>query len=233
MSEFQELINRRINDTLNKTREIQKQSLTYQETFFGKGFYFVFQHSADSPLLSDFERALSVSFITKYDTAFMPDTINVKQGEGENYYLSDIVYYRNLINEFRPVIKNYKDSIHFNNVHIFCRDKLLNREPNVGISVTVFDDNNKDVTTDFLKILNERINSIKYIIKNSDFDYLYNGVLQHSDHKHTERYWDEYVSGKINYVFLEHAFYIAMIKDHLELHYRLINQLTFPKLGPL
>jgi hypothetical protein len=128
---------------------------------------------------------------------------------------------------------NEKDSIHYEKIHRFCYEKLSNKNPNLGLCITVKGDNGDDLTEVFRTILGDKDKMVKLILKKSDFGYIYNGILQHSDHKYTKRFWEEYYSGKINYVFIKHALLLEHIKGCLYWHYRILNQLTFPKLGPL
>ena len=58
-------------------------------------------------------------------------------------------------------------------------------------------------------------------------------ILQHSDEHFSKRFVDEYISGEINYIFWKHAYLLGLIKDLLKPYHMILNQLSFPKLGPL
>jgi hypothetical protein len=208
-----------------------KSSTTHQRTTLDK-IQFQFHQSASKPLLSEFERALSVCFVAKYESLPKLDGVMVTEENGQ-YHFENLHQMRHIINEFRTIISNQSDSIYYQKIHKFIRGLLTNNDPSKDLVVDVLDENGKNVTDIFIKILDERIKSSRTIIENSDYKYIYNGILQHSDHEYTDRFWDEYMSGEINYVFLKHALILNPISDLLKWHYRIINSLTFPKLGNL
>lgn len=191
-----------------------------------------YKHSAPSDILTSLERAQSVCFISRYEYLPILEAIDIVEVNGR-FFLKDIGFIRHTLNEYRSIIMNQSDSIHFSKIHKFCYDKITNKNPSIGLSITVNHENGTDVTKDFEKILGEKNKAIKIVLKRSEFDYIYSGILQHSDHKYTKRFWDEYYTGKLNYVFIKHALLAGYIKDCLYWHYRILNQLTFPKLGPL
>ena len=111
--------------------------------------------------------------------------------------------------------------------------KLSNRDPEQGLSITVNEETAKDVTNIFTEMIGQKSKSIKFVLSNCDFDFIYNGILQHSDHAHTDRFLAEYNSGELNYAFFKHSAILSYIKDCLYLHYRVVNAVTFPKFGSL
>ncbi|EPM4287940.1 hypothetical protein ACTJ28_003703 [Vibrio alginolyticus] len=185
-----------------------------------------------SDVLTDFERAQSVSFVTRYDALPMIETVSVEEFEGKLYF-GNMGEARHVLNEFRSIIQNKKDSIHYQQVHRFCREKLINMDQSKGLSIKAEHIDGSDVTDSFVQLLNEHNKAIKSILKNCEFDYIYNGILQHSDHRFTKRFWSEYSSGELNYVFMKHTIITRHIHELLRWHYYLFSVLTFPKLGPL
>ena len=227
-----EIIKKKLNIVFDEVMGILNSAEDIQQTKLRSKFILHFEHSAPSDILTDEERYQQVSFITKYDNLPALEGILIKK-EGDRFYLKNYDYIRHILNEYRPLIANQNDSIYFTKIHSFCHLKLINRDPSVGLSITVKDENDRDITEMFTRIIGERIKAIKMIIQNCEFDYIYNGILQHSDTQYSERYWDEYYTGKINYVFIKHALMLSYIKDLFIGHYRIINSITFPKLGPL
>jgi hypothetical protein len=197
-----------------------------------KQIQFYFHQKAEKPLFSDFERAQSVCFVTKYDSLPTLEGIIVEEEAGK-YYFKNLDFFRHMLNKFRPIIQNQKDSIYFQNIHKFIREKLTNTDPSINLVLDVLDEKGLNITTEFIKALDERIKSIRLIINKCDYKYIYNGILQHSDHNHTNRFWEDYYSGEINYIFLKHAILLNSIKKMLFWHYRIINFNTFPSLGSL
>jgi hypothetical protein len=219
-------------DELQRDADLRyNQACAVQVTRLGKAA-FRFTHSAPSDILTKDDRAQSVCFITKYEHLTEVAGVHIVEKNGD-FFLENIAFFRHVLNEYRPIIQNQRDSIHYMNIHKLIREKLLLKDPREGLVLTVIDEEQNDISDSFLRYLNERAKTIRRIITGLDYDYIYNGILQHSDHTYTDRFLEEYNSGEINYVFLKHAFLLNAIKQELLWHYKILNFLTFPKLGPL
>ncbi|EPS3402237.1 hypothetical protein ACVD4U_004299, partial [Vibrio vulnificus] len=193
-----------------------------------------FRYEVHGPrdVLTKFERAQSVCFVTRYDSLPIFEKISVEARDGR-FYFANYLEARSVLNEYRAIIQNKNDSVHYQKIHKFCREKLLNTESSFDLCISVRNEDKVDISEVFARLLNEHYKAIKVIIKHCEFDYIYNGILQHSDHNYTERFWEEYSSGEANYIFIKHALLVGYIKDLLVKHHFLFNVLTFPKLGPL
>ncbi|MDQ7984612.1 hypothetical protein QYS36_06640 [Pseudomonas sp. G34] len=187
--------------------------------------------SAPLDVLTDFERAQSFCFVTKYESLPTVDSVNIAEHKGR-YFPNNIDDIKHVLNEYRPIIQNQGDSVHYQNIHAWCHKKL-GADPTRYLSITVQHENGKDITTEFRASLAERVRAVRKILAECEFGYIYNGILQHSDHQYTERLWKEYINGELNYVLIKHATILGEIKDLLNWHYRLFNTLTFPKMGSL
>ena len=227
-----ETIKTKIADCENEARTIREEANKIQNTHIEGKISFRYTHSAPADLLTPFERAQSVCFITRYEYLPIVDTIDIVETQNK-FYLGNIAYIRHALNEYRPIIMNVNDSVYYKTIHTFCHKKLDNKDATKGLSISVRHERDEDITDLFNKILGERNKAIKYILDKCEFDYIYNGILQHSDHGYTNRFLANYNTGDINYVFLKHARLLDYIKNCLYWHYRILNQLTFPKLGPL
>jgi hypothetical protein len=75
--------------------------------------------------------------------------------------------------------------------------------------------------------------AIGKVLAQCEFNYLYNGILQHSDKKFSEKFWADYTSGNLHYLFIKHAKILPYIRDLLEWHYFIFENLTFPSMGSL
>lgn len=190
-----------------------------------------YQTSAPRDVLTDFERAQSICFVTKYESLPIVNGVNIVDHKGK-YFPNNIDDIKHVLNEYRPIIQNQGDSVHYQKIHDWCHKKL-STDPTKDLSITAEQESGKDVTAEFRACLNERARAIRKILSECEFSYIYNGILQHSDHKYTERFWREYVNGELNYTFIKHATILGEIKDLLNWHYRLFNVLTLPKMGPL
>lgn len=153
---------------------------------------FTYSSSAPKPLLDDYEHAQSLCFVTKY--VALPDLqpLDIKLHRG-NFYPDNIDHYRHMLNEFRSLIQNEADSTHFNNVNSLCK-RFLRRDPSEGPALRVTS-NGTDVTEAYRLLLDQRIKALRKLLKSCEFGYIYNGILQHSDHAYTARYIHEYTSG--------------------------------------
>lgn len=232
MNNLPDSIKLKLSNTESEIEQIITNAQVMQKTTLSSHISFCYKQSAPMDILSPFERAQSVCFISRYEHLPIFNGIEITEREGK-FYVKNTGFLRHIINEYRSVISNQDDSIHYKKIHKFCFEKLRNRDPNAGLSINVTDEDGNDVTAVFIRVLGENNNSISEVLANTEFGYIYNGILQHSDHKYTQRFWKEYHSGQLNYVFIKHAAVLVYIKDCLYWHYKILNQLTFPMLGPL
>ena len=132
-------------------------------------------------ILSDYERAQSVSFVTRFD--HLPTNLETHftvDDKGE-WRIANLWDLRQALNDFRPIIQNQSDSVHYQNVHNAWYQALRQTDKSKGTVVRVFDVEQSDVTDAYTKRLGERNQAIRHLIGSFDYDYLYNGFLQHSD----------------------------------------------------
>ena len=193
---------------------------------------FLYEISAPTPTLTSYEQAQSLCFFTKYASLPEVPTIEIKEHNGR-YYPDNIDDFRHLLNEYRPIIQNEKDSTHFQNVHGLCRRKLRNTDHSIELSVTVIGSDGADITDAFTNMLNQKVRSLRWLLKQFDFDYIYNGILQHSDHRYTNRYISEYSSGELHYAFINHSVICDAVKRELYWHNRILATFAAVGIGPL
>jgi hypothetical protein len=201
-------------------------------TKIGGSIQFSYESSVPRDILTPLERAQSLSFITRYDHLPVIDEISLEYRNGR-FYLGSLHPIRHALTEYRPILMNKKDSTHFQNVGATIRQKLLNEDSSKDLRIKVLHEKDGDISKQFALVLKERIKGIAEIVRTSDFDYLYNGILQHSDPRFTDRFWKEYYDGSLNYVYITHAAILEYVKDSLYWHHTILNALTFPKLGAL
>ncbi len=183
-------------------------------------------------ILLPHERAQSLGFVTRYEA--LPDAVGAQVVvSGERLELGNLDFLRHTLNEYRTIVMNERDSVYYRKLHSTWRAMLLRPSVVEGTIVRVLDATDKDVTAGFVQWLDQTQSAIKFIINALELDYLYNGILQHCDERHSERFLQDYLSGELNYIMLKSAGIITAVKDHLEPYYRLANALTFPELGPL
>jgi hypothetical protein len=97
----------------------------------------------------------------------------------------------------------------------------------------VFDKSKNDVTQIFTRWLNERNESISFVLRPLDYKYLYNGILQHSDASYSQRFLQDYTSGEFHYVLWKHVHFLGFIREMLSSYCQLLKFLTCPRPWPL
>ena len=218
----------RLNDETEQIRSYALQNLTTtlpQVTF-------TYQHTAPADVLTDFERAQSVSFVTRYEGLPNECTVQVVDHEGE-YQIANMGFLRHALNDWRPIIQLQSDPVYYRRVHNFWHQSLARSNPSAGLCIRAHDDHGNDVTDIASAALGERNRAIKAVLQPLEYGYLYNGVLQHSEASNSKRFLRDYTSGELNYILWKHAHMLGFIHEMLEpLHY-LVNVLTFPRRGPL
>jgi len=183
-------------------------------------------------LMSDFERAQSVSFVTRYE--HLPADVKIHLGEKNGVWsINNFWVLRHVLNDFRPIIQNQGDAVYYQTVHNQWYQMLTRADPAEGMTIRVIGENEQDATPDFCKRLGENNRAIRHLVNALDFDYLYNGFLQHSDMRFSKRFFDDFISGELNYVLCKHVRPLGTITHLLSPYHRLMRTLTFPHLGNL
>src|SRR2546426_5563610 len=72
---------------------------------------FEFKNSAARDVLTDYERAQSISFLTRFDHLPKDYKVEIVEREGA-YFTGNMGFLRHVLNEFRPLIQNEKDSVY-------------------------------------------------------------------------------------------------------------------------
>jgi hypothetical protein len=193
---------------------------------------FEFVNSAPRDVLTEYERAQSISFISRFDHLPSDYTVEIVEKNGQ-YYISNMPYLRHALNEFRPLIQNERDSVYYQKLHGVWIAMLKLDDPAKGTTIRVFQRDRQDVTATFIRWLNERNKAITLALRPLDYGYLYNGILQHSDAAYSERFSRDYASGELNYILWKHMHILGFMREMLRAYYFVIRSLTAPRLGPL
>jgi hypothetical protein len=188
--------------------------------------------SSSGDLIKPCERAQSISFVTRYE--HLPDDIRVHLGkQDEIWYIKNLWELKHVLNDFRPIIQNQKDAVHYTRIHNVWNQMLQRSDPTQGMVIRALDVEGGDITDSYSKYITENKRAITDILNGLEFDYLYNGILQHSDPDLAQRFFADYVSGELNYLFWKHIRLLGYIKSLLRPYYTMMSVLTFPKLGGL
>jgi hypothetical protein len=187
----------------------------------------------DRDILSDYERAQSVSFITRYE--HLPTTLEARLAEDAKgaWHIRNLWDLRQALNDYRPIIQNQSDSVFYQNVHNTWFRMLRQQDASKGTMLRVLDVNREDITGVYSPWLAETNKAIRHIISALDYGYLYNGYLQHSDEQLSKRLFTDYTSGELNWLLWKHVMPLGAIKALLVPYHQLMRVLTFPSLGPL
>lgn len=178
-------------------------------------------------LITPDERAQSISFVTRYE--HLPDNIKVHITESDgHWHIRNLWVLRHVLNDFRPIIQNQKDSVYYAKVHSTWSRMLQRTNPAQGLVVRVFDEAGNDTTEIYSKWLKENKRAITAILDGLEFGYLYNGILQHSDASQSTRFLTDYASGELNYLLWKHVRVLGFLKSLLGPYHRMMNVLTFP-----
>jgi hypothetical protein len=185
------------------------------------------------PLMPLELQAQSLTFIVRFD--HLPEIHDFTAGHHPNgsYYLNEIDKIRAALNEYRTIFFNEKDGVYFGRIAKLYQHSFIKEPPRSSMRFFAIDRQNNDHSADFFAHLKSRCKAIRHAINRSDFDFIFNGVLQHSDGQHAMRMVNAYTDGSLNYILLKNFIIAQGLKDFLKEHYRLINTLNFPMMGSL
>lgn len=220
-----------IDQTLSEAATVMETAIDFIGEFNHK-FYFRFKHSAPCDILSNQERSQQLSFVTRYKHLPEFRGIDLEETNGK-FNIANLDRLRLLLNEYRTILFNKDDSIFYRKLHNFCYRGLSNKDSSKGLSISARDINEHDITDEYMKYLCENTKAIDYILSNCDLDYIYNGILQHSDSRYSQTYLEDYHSGKLNYIFVKNAMLVSETKLMMDVYYKIINSITFPRAGHL
>lgn len=225
-------IQKRLTSLQQEINQIISGAETLLTTRLPDPIAFEFANSAPRDILTFEERAQSISFVTRFE--YLPSDCEVHIIEKNRaYYIENMKFLRHALNEFRPLIQNEKDSVYYQNIHGVWYGMLTLDDASKGTTIRAIDTKRNDVTSIYTRWLSERNKAISFVLHPLDYDYLYNGILQHSDSKYSERFVKDYVSGELNYILWKHVHILGFIREMLRPYCLLISALTSPRPGPL
>ena len=212
---------KRILQRLKQVSDEMESILTSAETGYSKSLTMTFQFVAEnaSPIhdvLLDSERAALHGFLAKLRTIpNYPEPV-LEALEDGTFVLGNEQLARHIITEFRPILFNQRDPVYFGKVQAIAFQMLNRIDPSEGTKITVVDTSENDVTDSFRAELASCRRVIDSALGKFELDYLYNGVLQHSDERFAERYSDDFHSGELAYTFMKHAHVLTYLRHYLK-----------------
>lgn len=185
------------------------------------------------PLMPLDLQAQSLTFMVRFD--HLPEIHDFVAGRHPSgrYYLNEIDKIRAALNEYRTIFFNKKDGVYFGRITNLYQRSFIEEPPGSSMRFSAIDRQGQDHSVDFLAHLKSRRKAIQHAINRSDFDFIFNSVLQHSDGQHAMRMVNAYTDGSLNYTLLKNFIIAQGLKEFLKQHYRVINTLNFPIMGSL
>lgn len=230
-----ERIKIRLRDLSSEVTQICSAANHFIKTDVSGRISFTFKgtaQGAEGHILSDSLRAQAVSFVTRFDN--LPETYagSIVRRDGQ-YHIGNMDLFRHALNEFRPLIENKQDSVHYKRIHGDWSKMLGQKNPTKATSVQVFQLKQGEITSQYLRYLGEHQKAIDFVLARAKYKYLYNGILQHSDAKHSSMFLRDYTSGELNYIFWKHVHMLGFIRECLRPYVFMIKSLISPRLGAL
>lgn len=190
--------------------------------------------TAPSPLMTWAEQAQSLAFVVRYEhLPVLNSFVAGHQPQTGLYYLNEIDQIRAALNEYRTIFFNKKDGIYYGAITNLYQKAFIHGDPKATMKIEAFTSSGEDRTVDYLTHLRSRKKAIRAAIQQSDFDYIYNGVLQHTNDKFAFQMVKDYADGSLSYLLLKNVLIAQGLREFLVEHYRVINTMNFPKMGAL
>ena len=136
---------------------------------------FEFKNSAVRDVPTEYERAQSISFITRFDHLPQDYTMQIVEQQGA-YFTGDTAVIPHALNEFRELIQNEQDSVYCRKIHAVWYAMLVLDDPKKGTTIRVFDKTRECLPTVLVSGMSQIPLYCVHWTK-----YLYNDILQHSD----------------------------------------------------
>jgi hypothetical protein len=105
--------------------------------------------------ITAYERAQSVSFVTRYENLPENVTLHLVEQDGD-WYMQDLWVLRHVLNDFRPIIQNQKDAVYYAQIHRAWNQMLRRTDPTEGMIVKVLDETSQDITGPLFKVSNRK-----------------------------------------------------------------------------
>jgi hypothetical protein len=99
---------------------------------------FEFKNSAVRDVLTEYERAQSISFITRFDHLPQDYTMQIVEQQGA-YFTGNMALIPHALNEFRELIQNEQDSVYYRKIHAVWYAMLVLDDPKKSTTIRVFD----------------------------------------------------------------------------------------------
>jgi hypothetical protein len=177
------------------------------------------------------ERAQALGFVVRYKH-FRDEDMSVRFAN--DWSIENLWELRQILNDLRPIIQNQRDSTYYTKLNSTLQRRIRQTTPRDGVRYEVYDrGSGNDVSAEYATHLWETTRAIGTILGGLECDFLFNGILQHSEPRHSARLLADYASGEFNYILWKHALVVGYIQERLGAYYHVLKELNFPPLGPL
>ncbi len=174
--------------------------------------------------------AQALGFAIRFDE--LPDDFELAVGQvRDRWHVSNLSEVRHVLNDFRPLIFNKSDSVYYAKVHNAWFPLLADKD--TIAELTASDSTGADCTDALRRWVGATRRVLRETIDHFEFSYLYNGVLQHSDDSYSSRFFSDYSTGELNYVYWRHVSALRLIHHLLRPYRVLVGTVSFPNRGSL
>lgn len=219
----------------SEAHEILKEAEKKISDFETDKIHLTVSSSSPLPIMSWEEQAQSLAFVVRYE--HLPEINSFVAGRHPTtgrYYLNEIDQIRAALNEYRTIFFNRSDGIFYGAITNLYQKAFNPAQPDKApMQIVAQTASGQDVSSEYLKHLKSRKKAINDAVQNSDFNFIYNGVLQHADAQYAMQMVKQYTDGSLAYLLLKNVIIAQGLKDFLSEHYKVINVLNFPRMGPL
>ena len=137
----------------------------------------------------------------------------VKRPE-KNKLFVDMSIYASLLNSMRGLVYSENEDVYYKKVIDEYQKALSGKTP--GWVIEALDPTSgKNISKDVIHSYKQTKNKIAEILKDKDFDYAYNGILQHSDKRFRSRYIKDVEEGTAMYITFKCAILANQIREIL------------------
>jgi hypothetical protein len=177
------------------------------------------------------ERAQALGFVVRFNH-FRDEDMSVRFAN--DWSIENLWELRQILNDLRPIIQNQSDSTYYTKINTTLQRRIRDTTPADGVRFEIYDrSSGNEISADYATYLWETTRAITTTLGRLECDYLFNGILQHSEPRHSARLLSDYASGEFNYILWKHALVVGQVQERLATYYDVLKELNFPPLGPL
>lgn len=201
ISKMLDFMDERLKECIQQALDIISETPVPKEL---KQVSFEFINNSGNNIATNYEWAEITSFFSHIESGvnFTPDSDNLKEKA------------KLVLNEMRPVLFNKSDSIHYEKIMNIIK-QMINGNHKTKTIINAVDSDGNYINKEYIQVLRTLERYIEATISKSDFDYVCNRLLQHSDLKYQERFLQDHRDGAIPYILIKNAIIASCIANLL------------------